>query len=234
LTFQIDQAKDTYAGLLRGHPLSFAVFRQAPWHHYALAALEQSQLLVRSPFLDNDLIRTLFRAPDSTFQNDAICLRLIADGRSALRNIWTDRGPLGRSPWITCVRSIIEFLRKSEYAYDYGMPQWVARADHLLSALHLERLFLGRQKISHFRLWYRDALSGYVREMLLDRRTLARPYLEPKAAEMLVNSHVSGQGNHTIEIHKLLTLELTHRLFVDPQPASSSYLAGAGQTGSAT
>ena len=52
----------------------------------------------------------------------------------------------------------LEFTFKAEYAYDYGMPQWVARIDHVLSPLHLERLFLGRHKYAHYRVWYRDVL----------------------------------------------------------------------------
>ena len=75
----------------------------------------------------------------------------------------------------------MEFTFKAEYAYDYGMPQWLSRIDHFLSPLRLERLFLGRHKLLHFRVWYRDALADYVREILLDRRTLSRPYFEPKA-----------------------------------------------------
>src|SRR5262249_31122641 len=51
-------AAESYAGITQGHPLSFAVFRQAPWHHYGLLALEQTQLSLRSPYLDNDLVRT--------------------------------------------------------------------------------------------------------------------------------------------------------------------------------
>src|SRR5205807_4759682 len=43
----IRQASATYAEVIRGHPLSFALFRQAPWHHYGLLALEQTQLSVR-------------------------------------------------------------------------------------------------------------------------------------------------------------------------------------------
>ena len=50
------------------HPLSFAAFRQAPWHHHGLLALEQTQLTMRSPFLDNDVVRTTFRAPQSAVQ----------------------------------------------------------------------------------------------------------------------------------------------------------------------
>jgi asparagine synthase (glutamine-hydrolysing) len=96
-----------------------------------------------------------------------------------------------------------------------GMPQWVARFDHTLSPLHLERLFLGRHKVFHFRLWYRDFLAGYVREMLLDPRSLSRPYIERKRLESVVQGHIKGDRNYTNEIHKTLTLEIIHRLFLD-------------------
>ncbi len=210
LLSQVKRAKETYASL-RGNPLSFAVFRQAPWHHYGLSALEQTQVSVRSPFLDNDLVRTIFRAPHSTFTNNAVSLRLIADGNAALRRLQTDRG-FGGS---TVSQSFQEFTFKAEYAYDYGMPQSLARVDHLFSRFHLERLFLGRHKFYHFRVWYRDALAQYVREMLLDQRTLSRPYLEPARLTAMVRSHLKGDGNYTWAIHKVLTLELVHRLFVD-------------------
>ena len=95
------------------------------------------------------------------------------------------------------------------------MPQWVARIDHAFSPLHLERLFLGRHKFYHFRVWYRDAVADYIREMLLDSRTLSRPYLEPKGVEQIVAGHLKGDRNYTSAIHKVLTLELIHRLFLD-------------------
>src|SRR5438445_5655729 len=59
----VRQARETYAKLLQGHPLSFAVFRQVPWHHYGAFAIEETQLSSRTPYLDNDFVRTVFRAP---------------------------------------------------------------------------------------------------------------------------------------------------------------------------
>jgi len=109
----------------------------------------------------------------------------------------------------------LEFTFKAEYAYDYGMPQWLAQIDSLLSPFHIERCFLGRHKLFHFRVWYRDALSEYVRQVLLDPRTLSRPYLERTGVEAVVRDHLRGHRNYTTEIHKLLTLELLHRLFLD-------------------
>jgi asparagine synthase (glutamine-hydrolysing) len=211
------QAKATYAEVIQTHPLSFAVFRQAPWHHYGLLSLEQTQVALRSPFLDNEFVKTVFQAPDSACRDNEVTLRLIADGNSALRNIRTDRGLAGNqnafvSAWN---HQFYEFTYKAEYAYDYGMPQWVAKVDHLLSPLHLERLFLGRQKFYHFRIWYRDRLAKYVREMLLDPKTLSRPCLNPQKVQEVVQGHLKGDRNYTTEINKLLTLELIHRHFLD-------------------
>lgn len=214
---QFREARDTYAALTRTHPVTFAAFRQAPWHHYGLLSLEQMKLTVRSPFLDNDLVCTAFRAPRSALQNAETCLRLIAEGDPVLRRILADRGLAGdRSRLVNAIaRSYLEFTFKAEYAYDYGMPQWVALADHFFSPFHLESLFLGRHKFYHFRVWYRDVLSSYIRAMLLDSRSLGRPYLQRRMVEAIVQGHTRGGCNYTTEIHKLLTLELVHRVFID-------------------
>jgi asparagine synthase (glutamine-hydrolysing) len=228
----IHAARDTYNRIIQVHPLSFSVFRQAPWHHYGLQMLEQTQVSLRSPYLDNDLVRTVFRAPMSALSSNDVSLRLITDGNAALSRIRTDRGLAGaansRSSAIT--RGTLEFLFKAEYAYDYGMPQWVAQIDHFFAPLRLERLFLGRHKFYHFRVWYRDALSKYVKEMLLDPKSLSRPYLERDGLETIVRGHLKGDQNFTSEIHKVLTLELFHRLFIDSKaPPTENELAPAIQ-----
>ena len=217
LVGNVQRARETYARLIQGHPASFAAFKQCPWHHYGILALEQTQLTLRSPYVDNDLVRTVFRAPECALASDDVSLRLIDDGNPALTPIPTDRGVGGKRPRILrkAARALVELQFKAEYAYDMGMPQWVARLDHAFSLLHLERLFLGRHKVFHFRVWYRDSLAGYVQEMLLDPRSLSRPYLERKGLEAIVRGHLKGNCNFTTELHKVLTLELVHRLFLD-------------------
>ena len=212
-----DQAESGYRALLDGHALSFAIFRQAPWHHFTLLSLEQSQLTLRSPFLDNDFLAVLYRAPEEALTSDALSMRLIADGNPRLTCIMTDRGLYSGLPALF-ERQLMRwqtFTSKAEYAYDYGMPQRVARIDHKLRALHLERLFLGRHKFYHFRVWYRDALGQTLRDVLLDPRALSRPYLDGRRVEQMVAGHLRGDENHTTEVHKLLALEYLHRMFVD-------------------
>lgn len=210
-------AADTYANEKAINRTSFIAFKQVPWHHYARFALEQSQLAVRSPFLDNELVKLAYQAPAELSLNKDLTHRLIAECYPELANIPTDRGRMPRAGAATSKFAVFrqEFMPRAEYVYDYGMPQWMANVDRLMTPLHIERLFLGRQKFTHFRVWYRNELSHYLKEILLDRRTLSRPYLSGRHVEQAVLAHTSGHGNYTSEIHKLLSSELIQRELIE-------------------
>jgi asparagine synthase (glutamine-hydrolysing) len=206
-------AEATYASETRCHPLSFIAFKQVPWHHFARFAAERSAIDVRSPFLDNDLVRLAFQAPAETAGNVAPSLRLIVDGKPELGKIPTDRGltwPV-RSKANFLKRQVSDFLTKAEYAYDYGMPDWLARLDNYVAPLKIERLFLGHQKFCHFRSWYQQDLAGQVRELLLSRASARFAWIKAGVAEELTRAHLRRAGNHTLALHKLMSLELIER-----------------------
>jgi asparagine synthase (glutamine-hydrolysing) len=209
-------AAATYTSELRGHRLSFTSFKQAPWYMASKFAVERSQLTYRTPYFDNDLVALAYQTPAKLLHNGP-ALRLIADGNPALGRIGTDRGLAFRSVpgFNRALHWYQEFTFKAEYAYDYRMPQWLARIDHALAPLHLERLFIGRHKFHHFRVWYRDELSPWLREMLLDPDARSRPYLRPNCLEKILKAHGSGQRNYAFEIHKILTLEFIQRKLVE-------------------
>jgi asparagine synthase (glutamine-hydrolysing) len=216
LTRLVKGAADSYSEELRVHPLSFIAFKQVPWHHYSRLSIEQSQLTLRAPYLDNELVALAYRAPQEMVASKEACFRLIQEGNARLSRIPTDRGLYGsRVSVLAPVQHWYqEFTFRAEYAFDYGMPQWLARLNHITPA-PLERLFLGRHKFYHFRVWYRDQLAHYVREMLLDPRSRARPYLRGDLLEKMVQSHLEGRGNFTSQIHQVLTLELIHRELIE-------------------
>ena len=204
----IAKANEAYRNYMGGNRTSAVAFRQTAAHQFGIQKLEQTQLTVRTPYLDNELVRTVFRAPRDEHGED-VRLRLIRDGSPELAKLRTDRGLGGSNRFASAInRAYLEFTFKAEYAYDYGMPQWVAKTDHVFAPFHLERLCMGRHKIFHFRWWYRTILANYVKEILLDSRTLARPYLERAGVEAVVSGHLKGTGNYTTEIHRLLSLEL--------------------------
>jgi asparagine synthase (glutamine-hydrolysing) len=216
LARSFQEATATYASELQGHALSFTAFKQAPWYMASKFTLERSQVTYRTPYFDNDLVALAYQTPAQLLNNEP-ALRLIADGKPALGKIGTDRGIAFRSiPGLTPIlHAYQEFTFKAEYAYDYRMPQWLARLDHVFAPLHLEKLFLGRHKFHHFRVWYRDELAQCLKEMLLDSDVRSRPYLRANSLEKMVKAHANGRRNYAFEIHKILTLELIQRTLVE-------------------
>ena len=219
LMAHVRAAGETYNRIAEAHPLTFCAFRQAPWHHQILLSLEQTQLAQRSPFLDNDVVRMNFRAPASALENNDVRLRLIEDGNPVLRQISNGhRGGRQERGFHGSNRSPLPKLHvqgrvclRSRHATVGGARR--SRALHF--SIWSVIASLGRHKYYHFRIWYRDALSKYIQEMLLDPLTLSRPYLDRKAVEAVVRSHVKGERNYTTPIHKLLSLELIHRLLLN-------------------
>lgn len=222
---ELESAASRFGSLPHRNPVAFAAFQLVPWMLYGTLAIERTQLTMRSPFLDNDLVQACFRAPARALANNDVTLRLIADEWRDLLEVPTDRGLAPRKGRLQNAfsRGIMQFLFKAEYAYDMGMPQWLARLNHMVAPLHMEGFFLGRHKPVHFRVWYRDALGEYLQDTLFDSRSMSRGYLERKGIESIVKEHVSGRQNHTNDLHKILTLELFNRVFLDgaPQPVLS-------------
>jgi asparagine synthase (glutamine-hydrolysing) len=223
LLMYLERAEVTYEGIRNAHPVTFGAFRQTPWAQYGIEALEQTQVGIRAPFLDNNFVRTIYRAPQPSHAD--VRARLIADASPALARIPSDRGiraqnsgGLASAP----ARLFQEFTFKAEYLFDIGMPQWLARIDGTLSPLKAGRLFLGRHKFLHFNNWYRYCLAGYVKQILLDPLTLSRPYLRSGQLQHVVHSHTRGVRNYTRTIHWLLTLELIQRQLVSSEYSTYS------------
>lgn len=206
-----------YLSELNENRLSFTAFKQVPWYMNTKFSIERSQIRIRMPYFDNDLVSLVYRAPKELSTDNRVALRLIAEGNQALASVVTDRGLAFRSvPFFMQARHALhQFTFKLEYAYDYGMPHWLARLDRVLSPLHLEKYILGRHKFHHFRVWYRDELSNYLKSVLLDGRTLKRPYLDGNVLQRMVGDHMGGTRNYTREFHKILTIELIQRRFLN-------------------
>ena len=63
-----------------GHRVSFAAFKQTPVAPLQPAGIEQSQLTLRSPFLDNELVELMYQAPTEALDSSELSFRLINDG----------------------------------------------------------------------------------------------------------------------------------------------------------
>jgi asparagine synthase (glutamine-hydrolysing) len=216
LAVAVKNAERTWAAIIQDHPLTYIVFKQIPLFSYNRLQFEQADLIMRSPFMDNALLEVIYQAPAECTESNFISLRLIHDGNPLLGGILTDRGvSYPRRPSWPLARAYYELIFKLEYYASHGMPTRLAAVDRRLGALSLERNFLGRNKYYHLRQWFRDELASYVRDILLDDRTLARDYLDRKMVIQAVSKHLAGIENTTHIIDKLIAIELTNRLVLE-------------------
>jgi len=63
--------------------------------------------------------------------------------------------------------------------------------------------------------WYRGPTMGYIREILLNEKTLSRGFFKPEAIQQIVNEHTEGKVNHRLLIWSLLSFEWWNRIFLD-------------------
>ena len=206
----LDAAVQTFDSVNGGNNLSFSVYKQAPWHYYNRLSVEQSQVIVRTPYMDNDLVGLLYRRPDSPKAGRKRARRLIAQKNPALARLPTDTGNCSYLR-----QQFSELLFKADYCYKSGMPQWLEKVHYLLGPLQPGRFMIGAHRFAHPRIWFRQHLSSYLREMLLDPRTTSRPYFNKAFVANMLEHHLKGDQNHTDNLERILTVELTCRLLID-------------------
>lgn len=220
----MEMARGTTSELQKGNQLTFLLQSAIPWWWNAFVTLESSQVDVRSPFLDNDLIKVLYQAPPlDPGYGTKFELDLIGKTKPALMAIPTTGTYGGNQPWPIphTVKAVIKALLILDKVYirerlPFDMTHLVGKVDHLLiSPLHLDRIAMGFGDFRRYRTWFRDQLSGYLRDVLLSEKALNRPYWSKSNLMKIVNDHIQGRGTYLREIRKALQIELTHRVLLE-------------------
>ncbi|OEU83890.1 MAG: hypothetical protein BA865_10385 [Desulfobacterales bacterium S5133MH4] len=219
----LDKARIKGSELQSGNELSFLLYNVIPWWWNGFVALESSQVEIRSPFLDNELVKVLYQAPkqEADFGTE-FQLSLIAQTKPELMAMPTTGSYGGGYPWVISkgVKTALQLLITLDKIYirerlPYKMTHLVGRLDYLLSPLHLDRIVMGFTDFRRYRVWFRDQLAGYLQDVLLDNKTLNRPYWNKQYLIKVVNSHIHGRGTYLREIRKALQIELIHRVLLE-------------------
>lgn len=219
----LEIAKKNGRELQKGNELTFLLKCAIPWWWNGFVSLEASQITVRSPFLDNDLINVLYRAPrDIGDYGTNFQLALIAKAKPELMALPTTGTYGGDYPLFIAkgIKAGIKILMIFDKIHNreelpYGMTHVVGRLDYLLKPLHLDRLVMGFAEYRRYRTWFRDQLAGYLQDTLLSERTLNRPYWNKRYLTKVVNDHIHGRGTYLREIRKVLQVELIHRILLE-------------------
>jgi asparagine synthase (glutamine-hydrolysing) len=192
------------------HPLSRTVQEDIPWYMSGTLSLEQSQLTVRTPYMDNVLVSLLFQAPRTETGAAELQARYIIDYAPVLSRLATDMGKLGTNGSV--VRWILPRLHgilfRSEYLYLTATPHWLTRMDRSIGFWHPERLFSGRHKYEWYRIWAATHLADFIRGALLNPHADYTRYFDYRSISKMVKRHTAGTHNYLNEINKALTIEL--------------------------
>lgn len=197
------------------NPVSFAAFREIPWILFGSLAAGRSQVLFRTPYLDNEVVTLAFRASQAIRESPGSALRFIQHNCPSLSQIPTDRGLKGdgRGMRVFLLHLFCEVAFKLEYYYNEGPPAWLSRLDPLISRLGAVSV-AGTHKYLPYRHWYQSELADYVAESLAAVQRRQSPFWNPAFLRSMMREHLAGRRNPLGEINTVLTLEAVERLLL--------------------
>lgn len=167
---------------------------------------------VRTPFYDYDLIDLFQTVPPRFRLNNCLLRQVFSTYYPELGNIPVAHAlgfhniPMARH----LVSSPLEFKIGS-----YLSGAWTMFGRTLQSISSARLKFINPHPIADINYWFRTELRDFIESILLDSKTLARPYFNHKYIAQLIRAHVTGQKNLADLLGALVTFELWHRMFFD-------------------
>jgi asparagine synthase (glutamine-hydrolysing) len=199
----------------RTHPITSAAFGNVPWNLFGSVAASRSQVTMRTPYLDNEIVALAFQAPESLRRSSRSALRLVRNNDPVLGRIPTDRRIEDKGAGFP--RNLRRFFFEAGFKLDYfhneGMPHWLSRFDSLLDGIDSRVRMFGHHKFLHYRSWFRNELASYVTDILTDSRVQQSQFWNSDFVQHMARAHTRGRGNYVLEINAVLTLEAVERLF---------------------
>lgn len=223
----LNTGRETLQSMQINHPFSFLLFKEIPWWWNGFVIAESSQVAVRSPFLDNKLIELLYQAPQELSKKSGELYQLSMIGKnnpSLLKLPSTSHGGTNPFSFLTMkafrIVGVVDKLVTREKC-PYNLTDKIGRVDAILSKVNLDKVYSGYSYFRRYRTWYRDELSGFVKDTLLSSKTLSRPYWEGNVLKQIVTDHINGRRVFYREIRKVLQIEMIQRVLIDNYKKSS-------------
>jgi asparagine synthase (glutamine-hydrolysing) len=200
----------------REHPVTFAAFREIPWNIHGTLAACRSQVTLRTPFLDNEIVALAYQASPAVRNSFDSAVRLIQHKDPALATIATDKGWMGAARGLSAAlrRLFSRVTFKFDYLCNEGLPSGLSSLDPVIDRLNGNLGVPGLHKFLWYRRWFRGELAPYIREQLHDPSALQMPFWNSDYVRRLAESHIKGYSNCVKEINAVLTLAAIHRLLI--------------------
>ena len=217
----LDEAQPFSQISATAHPLTRVVSQEIPWGEYGRVSVEQAGTILRTPYMDNELVKLMYQAQPEARASRELQARYVIENGPSVAGLPTNMGPVWRNHKLLSQAAYFPLwaLFKIEYIYLYSTPHWLTWIDRKLSKLKLERIIMGRQKFEGYRIWMKTHLADYLREVLLRPSAQLRDFFDRGAVFKAVTGHLAGTHNYLFEINKMLTVELIcSSLLVEPTP----------------
>lgn len=175
--------------------------RQRRFYLYG-TVLPRHTIEVRTPLLDNDLMDFVFSLPPELRAEDKlISIKTIIDNFPKLVSISNTKTGMV----ITANNLQIR------------INNMISNAKHLINRITGKTIFENRKNYADYENWIKNnkELREYILNILLDEKTLKRPYFNQKYIKEILDLHMSGKKYNTELIGRLLTFELWNRQFID-------------------
>ncbi len=200
----------------KGHADTFTLFKEIPWNLFGSVAAGRSQVTFRTPYLDNALVKLAYQSPAHLRRSSLPAARLVKATSKTLSAIPTDRGYAAKNsgPAFFLRRAFAEVTFKLDYYNNEGLPRKLARLNPPFRFAAAKLGWAGMHKYLHYSNWFRQELSGYVRERMTAVRQ--EQFFDLKAIREMAKQHAAGRENFTPEINAVLTLDAIERLLFKP------------------
>lgn len=156
------------------------------WRSNGANKLIQSQMTVRHPYLDNDLIELIYRAPDEALENNDISVQL--------------GGSLN-----------VEYYEQSKKRH--GIRGFIEKCRTKTSKREKNEEMYKRTKREILHFLYNDRNIQLVKDILLGQNRLTSDYISEKSIEKIIKNHSDGKKDFTNEINRLVAVEMLQYVF---------------------
>jgi asparagine synthase (glutamine-hydrolysing) len=205
LKSEIAWSRELWKGRRQTNAARFAIFTEIPWKHAATVRLANSQLPIRTPFFDNEILRLACICPPSV-RRESLPVSLIKAANPSLVRIPTDRGVSGEASLL--VGSVRQSWYSATFKLDYLLTEGMPILGAVTDKARLHHVLPLRHKYLDYQRWFRGPLKGYIDEMLGHGNTFVGGLLGRKAVDQVLQGHGSLMDDKLSQINTLMTLEL--------------------------
>lgn len=196
---------------LQDHPLTFSAFREIPLKLFGSLAAGRSQVVFRTPYLDNEIVELAYKAPLPSRESTRSATYFINERFRNLAEIETDQGLVCGSHWVNILmrRLYCRLTFKLDYLHKEGLPHWLTPIEPAFKVLAPFGL-LGLHKFLPYRRWFRRELATYATEVFSDSTAQQIGYWNTLLLGKILSDHIRGRKNYFQEINAVLSL---HRIY---------------------